>query len=401
MGKRRARQRTWTAFDAQNPGHLNLDIGAKAAVAQKCLCWRCLARGSDSVAAISMQELEETMCSFQCRSWESGRFRLVKKLQDAPRNHGSVDEMVGDSGLRVAVKKMPNWWVQSRQEDFSKKYPKQVERPWWDFTVVKELENLNFTNICSLVGIFQDQQVTYVVSSLATDGDLFSWSQQLPTNSEKREAAVRPIVIQLFEAVHCLHDFGIAHRDLSLENILLTRATSTSTLQVKLIDFGMSTVGRMCEPGQMLPGKDIYRAPEVYSDCVYDAFLADNFSLGLVLYSVSLLDYPWTTTEPGKSTDFDYVRRKGAALFLKSKKKVRGQALPDILSLGLISLMAGLLAPDPNKRYCFGMTSVSQVCAWTSPWLTIEADCASTRAGSSASLSTMAPDSDEEPEHDG
>lgn len=330
----------------------------------------------------------------------------MRKLQDAPRNHGSVDEIAENTtGVRVAVKKMPNWWVQTGHEGFSKKYPKQVERPWWDFAVVKELESRNFAYVCSLVGIFQDQQQTYMVSALATVGDLFSWSQQQPTDSEERERAMRPIASQLFDAVHSLHDFGIAHRDLSLENILLTRNASSGRLQVKLIDFGMSTMGRMCEPGQMMPGKDVFRAPEMYSARVYDAFLADVFSLGVVLYSTSLLDYPWASTESGKSADFDYAKRKGADMFLKTKKKVRGKAIPDILSPGLISLMAGLLAPDPKKRYCLGEASASsssgrQGCAWRSEWLSTEEGCASSRAASSSSLSTMVPDpdSDEEPE---
>jgi serine/threonine protein kinase len=264
---------------------------------------------------------------------------------------------------------------------------------------VKELQVHDFPHVCNLVGIFCDQHMTYMVSSLATEGDLFSWSKRQPAHSEGRERALRPIVAQLLEAVRWLHDLGVAHGDLSLENILISNATECSKPQVKLIDFGMATLGQKRKPGSSLVGKDMYCAPEVYVAAEYDAFLADEFALGFTLYAMFLLKYPWKTTAAGKSDEFDYVRRKGADIFLNTKAKVKGQSLIDLISPGLIALMAGLLAPQPDKRFCIGETcflTEGRVCAWKSPWLSAPdkplACC--TCAISSSSVSTMAPDSD-------
>ncbi|CAE8686359.1 unnamed protein product [Polarella glacialis] len=365
-------------------------------------CTPCPARKSVSFQPIEQHDLEESMRSLSSMMpWDSGRFRFARKLQDAPRNHGRVDEMLcEDDGLAVAVKSMPNWWVQLGQEDFRKKYPKQVEQPWRDFAMLKELQSHNFPYMCNLVGIFRDQEMTYMVSSLATEGDLFSWSQKQSLDSETRETVARPIATQLLDAVRWLHDLGIAHGDLSLENVLITRVAACSMPQVKLIDFGMSTLGRMCAPGSDLAGKDIFRAPEVYNAVEYDAFLADSFSLGLCLYGMVLLAYPWETTAPGKSTSFDQFKRMGAALFLKTKK-VRGQFLPNLCSAGLMGLMAGLLAAEPKKRFCLGESCLQDhISAWTSPWLCSDlAELAEKvvldkRGDSSCTLSTMVPDSD-------
>ena len=101
-----------------------------------------------------------------------------------------------------------------------------------------------------------------------------------------------PIVGQIFTAVCWLHDLGVAHRDLSLENILLT--DNGGSMQVKLIDFGMSTTQRVCK--RELRGKQSYQAPEMHGP-EYDAFLADEFALGVVLFAMAVQDYPWTSTK--------------------------------------------------------------------------------------------------------
>lgn len=76
------------------------------------------------------------------------------------------------------------------------------------------------------------------------EGDLFEWCFRptVPAPGVEREAHMRPIVAQLLVAVRWLHGLGIAHRDLSLENVLLE--DSGAELRVKLIDFGMATMKR-------------------------------------------------------------------------------------------------------------------------------------------------------------
>jgi len=421
----KCKKRVWIPFSGNGEGdletHAVIKARAAAEAAQLAQCSHCSMRKFESFDAVDHSGLEETMHSLSCSvtKWEAGKFGFVRKLQDAPRNHGCVSEMlrfdgcVGDDGLAVAVKRMPNWWVQSGQDDFKSKYPREVEQPWRDAGLVKELQEHDFPHVCNLVGIFSDQRMTYMVSSLATEGDLFSWAQLQPANSEAREPALRPIVAQFLDAVRWLHELDVAHGDLSLENILITKATGCTELQVKLIDFGMATLGRTRTPGSDSGGtnnigKDTYRAPEVLPFTEYDAFLADVFSLGVSLYAMFLLDYPWKTTAAGKSDEFDYVRRMGAEMFLKKKARVRGQSLTDLMSPGLLGLMAGLLAPQPDKRFCLGETCFRKEgrdCAWKSPWLACPAldepvACCSSAISSkwhscsSCSLSTMAQVSD-------
>jgi serine/threonine protein kinase len=419
VASRKSKKRVWIPFgDLETYAITKAKAAAEAA--QLAQCSHCALRKFESFEAIKHNGLEESMhaLSSSVTPWKADRFQFVRKLQDAPRNHGCVAEMIReDDGLAVAVKRMPNWWVQSGQDDFKHKHPREVEQPWRDAGLVKELQDHDFPHVCNLVGIFCDQQMTYMVSCLATEGDLFSWAQLQPAHSEAREPALRPIVGQLLDAVRWLHELDVAHGDLSLENILITKASGCTKLQVKLIDFGMATLGRKRTPGSDLGGtnnigKDTYRAPEVIPFYEHDGFLADVFSLGVSLYAMFLLDYPWKTTASGKSDEFDLVRRIGAETFLKKKAKVRGQPLTDLISAGLIGLMAGMLAPQPDKRFCLGETCLlkeGRVCAWKSPWLAVLDEQTSGPASdepvawtrqcspncmSSNSVSTMAPDSD-------
>jgi len=86
----------------------------------------------------------------------------------------------------------------------------------------------------------------------------------------------------LAEGVHFLHSHCIAHRDLSLENILVT-----SQDEVKICDFGVAAVlpnSPIVAASEFRPGKPLYMAPEVKQGLDYNGFLSDVYSLGVILW---------------------------------------------------------------------------------------------------------------------
>lgn len=69
-------------------------------------------------------------------------------------------------------------------------------------------------------------------------GDLF-------THLEAREFRItedraRQIAHQIAAAIYYLHSYGIAHRDLKLENIMMVSNQDDS--EIKLVDFGLSKI---------------------------------------------------------------------------------------------------------------------------------------------------------------
>mmetsp|Transcript_1783 Transcript_1783/g.5652 ORF Transcript_1783/g.5652 Transcript_1783/m.5652 type:complete len:409 (+) Transcript_1783:140-1366(+) len=305
--------------------------------------------------------------------WDPLRFVEIRKLQDASRNRGQVYLMRDTQTDRlVAVKKMPTGWVRKCHADFIIEHPTETEWPWQDVGCIRFLNNVGYLYGCTLLGVFRDEQSTYVVASLATEGDLFSWCETGASPSLEREAVVQPLARMIFKGVQELHDLSIVHRDLSLENILLSKTEDGESLEIRIIDFSMASTARHFR--RCVRGKASYQAPELHTDLEYDAYLSDAFSLGVTLYAVLLKDYPWLSTRPGGCKCFEYVRKHGFRAYL-TKRKLRNSnvTVGEFMSEPLKQLLSGLLSLDPNERLTLGERSWggSRRSVWDEPWLAL------------------------------
>jgi len=313
--------------------------------------------GSAAAAkAVSQKELDAAAAevSAEVAPWDGARTAVVRDLQAAVRNHGQVQLVRDAEGRLIAVKRMPTAWVRADAADFERHYPAASERPWADLAFLRLLREREYAYTCRLHGVFRSDTETFVAMSFCSEGDLFDWchSDSVPSPGPRREERVRPVAAQLLAAVRWLHDLGIAHRDLSLENVVLTRHGAEASL--RLIDFGMATLQRYVR--DEIRGKLVYQAPEVHTQRVVDAFLADNFAVGAILYCMAAQDYPWTCTERGKCQLFEYYCRFGLQRFM-SKRRVRrgkGQYLLDVLSTDYVEVLEGLLHFQPRKRTSLG-----------------------------------------------
>jgi serine/threonine protein kinase len=266
---------------------------------------------------------------------------------------------------------MPTRWIRGSPDEFDARYPGSSERPWVDVGLVRRLNKIGYPYAVKLLGVFVDSDSTYVVSSLASEGDLFAWCDGDPKPGPEREATMYPLVSQIFTGVRWLHDLGIAHRDLSLENLLLHN--DKGDLRIKIIDFGMSTMSRSVS--EEVRGKQSYQAPEIHLTHPVDTFMTDPFSLGVVLFAMGAQDYPWSSTKRKTCELFEYVCMFGFSKFL-SKRRLRkggGESLAEVFSPSFTALLVGLLARDPGKRLtlgetCFETTDNSDNAGRTSVW---------------------------------
>jgi len=274
-------------------------------------------------------------------------------------------------GCFVAVKRMPIAWTRLSPAEFKQQHPNAVEQPWLDAGIAGYLHSVNYSYLCEPLGIFQDLENTYMVNSYAVNGDLYSWVQGGPKPGRTRETKIRPVMQQVFEALRCLHELGIVHGDVSLENIVLANDETGGggMLRVKIIDFGAASLSRMCSG---TCGKPSYIAPEIHVCSEYDGVLSDTFSLGVTLFSVAACCYPWLSTRPGKCNMFTYFSRHALRLYLLARKgSHNGRPLAESLSEPLVLLLQGLLVMNPAerlalcKRTSFERTSAS---VWDSEW---------------------------------
>ena len=96
------------------------------------------------------------------------------------------------------------------------------------------LEPLNHPNILKIYDYGEDEKFLYCIMPLYgqdLDNFVFSENESLP------DELVFRIFKQLLDGVEYLHENDIIHRDLKLENILIS---NVETMEIVIIDFGFA-----------------------------------------------------------------------------------------------------------------------------------------------------------------
>lgn len=94
------------------------------------------------------------------------------------------------------------------------------------------------------------------------------------------ENEARSIWRQLISTLSYLHSKCIAHRDIKLENVMLT-----DRYQVKLIDFGFSTCIPNDQKIKIFCGTPSYMAPEIVKKSEYCGPPTDIYAAGVLLFT--------------------------------------------------------------------------------------------------------------------
>jgi len=102
----------------------------------------------------------------------------------------------------------------------------------------------------------------------------------------------RKIFKQILKAIRYCHSKEVVHRDIKLENILMD-----NNGKVTVIDFGLCDIVKRGVHSLRFCGSIDYVAPEVLSKNSYDGYLADVFSLGVVLYTLLFAEFPFIANE--------------------------------------------------------------------------------------------------------
>ncbi|KFH62857.1 HAL protein kinase [Podila verticillata NRRL 6337] len=143
------------------------------------------------------------------------------------------------------------------------------------------------------------------------------------------------------EGVAYLHEMGVAHRDLKLDNCVMNEDGI-----VKIIDFGCSMVcklpfERQVAMAQGISGSDPYIAPEVFTSDEHDARPADVWSLGIIFVCMTIGRFPWKIPRPDQDPSYEAYAKSGD----KGKQRVL-----KLLPRESRPIMARILEVDPTKR---------------------------------------------------
>jgi serine/threonine protein kinase len=102
------------------------------------------------------------------------------------------------------------------------------------------------------------------------------------------EARAIPLFRQTVSAIAYCHLKGVAHRDLKLDNILLTTRNV-----IKVIDFGFSIFTKQQRKCKVFCGTPTYMAPEIINKAEYSGPGADVWALGVILYALLCGCFPF------------------------------------------------------------------------------------------------------------
>ena len=75
-----------------------------------------------------------------------------------------------------------------------------------------------------------------IIMEYINGNNLYQYIRKLPSQRINDENEVKKIFTKIVESIEYMHEMGVIHRDLKLDNILVDRETK----QTKIIDFGFS-----------------------------------------------------------------------------------------------------------------------------------------------------------------
>ena len=209
---------------------------------------------------------------------------------------------------------------------------------------ISSMRQLDHPNIVRLREVFFGCRKIYLVMDICTGGELFDLVNM--SSEYRTEHCATRFMTEMFSAVQYLHEHGVVHRDLKLENWLFEHHTGS---HLKLIDFGLAKHFLVHERIHGAVGSMYYVAPEVLRGS-YDS-RCDLWSLGVIAYMLV------SGAPPFWGRDDRDIRRSIIAGRWEFPQRFFSQVSPMAKDF-----IARLLTSDPELR-------MSAAAALTHPWL--------------------------------
>ena len=144
---------------------------------------------------------------------------------------------------------------------------------------IEILKLCHHPNIVRLLDHLENNDYIYIVTEYIGGGTLGQYLKKKKFNFSERQAT--NIMSQIANGVKYLHQYGIAHRDLKPDNIMITQQNDYGV--IKIMDFGLS---KILSPNERMVdgyGTLSYVAPEVLLRTPYNKEV-DIWSMGVILF---------------------------------------------------------------------------------------------------------------------
>ena len=164
------------------------------------------------------------------------------------------------------------------------------------------LKTLSHPNIVKIYEFFDTALYYYLVTEYCKKGELFAYITNV---YNERQLSI--LFYQVFSGLCYLHEKKILHRDLKLENLMISEiekdiVTGEEYFWIKIIDFGTAKIFHKNKTEKAIIGSSYYIAPEVLKQKYNEK--CDTWSVGVILYMTLVGVAPFD----GK-TDDEILRR--------------------------------------------------------------------------------------------
>ena len=169
-------------------------------------------------------------------------------------------------------------------------HPVDVEFLNWELDVFNFLVCQENKHLIKAIDRFEDPNFIYLLYEYIPHGDIGAYVKK-----HKGEMTLKQVYMMSFELVKTieyLQGFGIIHRDIKPDNILIRKIKQNGEVELVLIDFGLSKVLSFYENASEVCGSPIYLAPEILEGKIYN-HAVDIWSFGMTLYYFVFAELPF------------------------------------------------------------------------------------------------------------
>ena len=275
---------------------------------------------------------------------------LIEETNGLPTKKYKVISRLGDGSYGTVYLAMNLF---TRTNVAMKKINKVKENEIDEMEIKNEidiLKKLDHPNIVKILEFYSTEKAYYIITDYCSCGELYN---QIKHQYTENQLAV--LFYQLFSGLCYLHANNIVHRDLKLENILISeierdKETNKNLFWIKIIDFGTAKIFEKNKSEKAVVGSSYYIAPEVLQKHYNEK--CDTWSAGVILYMLIVGRAPFD----GKDDD-EIIENISKGEFNSKHRKLVSA------SNEVQDLVKKLLEVDPVRR-------LSSAQALKHPWFT-------------------------------
>ena len=242
-------------------------------------------------------------------------------------NQTLIDEQTGDPKLKYKIIKTLGDGsfgvvfcainIQTGMKIAMKQIEKLKENVIDDLEIKNEiniLKKLDHPNIVKIYEFYNTKKNYFLITEYYKYGELYNYLK-----FSYNETQIAVLFYQVFSGLCYLHENNILHRDLKLENIMISDIekdinTGIDYFWIKIIDFGTAKIFKKSKNEKAVVGSSYYIAPEVLKQKYNEK--CDTWSIGVIMYMIIVGKAPFDgendeeILENIKTGVYDYKNKK-------------------------------------------------------------------------------------------